>query len=112
MALTLTLPVTLAVLFAAMLHAAWNAMVKRGGDALVDMALLTLAASVLSLPLLPLVPLPHASAWPFLIASNVIHAGYYATLVATYRHADLSVGYPLMRGSAPMLVTLAGMLFL
>jgi drug/metabolite transporter (DMT)-like permease len=108
----LTLPIILAVLFGALLHAAWNAMVKRGGDPLVELALVTAGASVLSIPLLPLVPFPPAAAWPFLVASLVIHVGYYATLIGTYRHADLSVGYPLMRGSAPLLVTLAGVLLL
>lgn len=108
----MTLGVTLAVLVGALLHAAWNAMVKRGNDPLVEMALLTCGASLLALPLLPLVALPPAAAWPYLLASNLIHAGYYATLVATYRHADLSVGYPLMRGTAPLLVTLVAALWL
>jgi len=62
--------------------------------------------------LLPLVPVPAPAAWPFLAASMLLHVGYYATLVATYRRVDLSVGYPLMRGSAPLLVTLAGVLLL
>lgn len=110
--MTLTLPITLAVLFGALLHATWNAIVKRGGDPLADMALLTLGASVLAGPLLLLAPAPARASWPFLAASNLIHVGYYATLVGTYRHVDLSVGYPLMRGSAPLLVTLAGVLFL
>jgi drug/metabolite transporter (DMT)-like permease len=110
--MTLTLPITLAVLFGALLHAVWNAIVKRGGDPLVDMALLTLGASVLAAPLLWLAPAPAPASWPFLIASNLIHVGYYVTLVGTYRHVDLSVGYPLMRGSAPLLVTLAGVLLL
>ncbi len=108
----LTWLVTLAVLFAALLHASWNVMVKRSDDATADLALLTLGASLLAAPLLPLLPLPAPAAWPFLIASNLIHVGYYATLVATYRHADLSIGYPLMRGSAPLLVTLFGVLML
>lgn len=110
--MALTLPITLAVLFGALLHAAWNAMVKRGGDPLIELALVTAGASLLSLPLLPLLPFPPAAAWPFLVASIVIRAGYYATVIGTYRHADLSVGYPLMRGSAPLLVTLAGVLLL
>jgi drug/metabolite transporter (DMT)-like permease len=105
---TLTLPITLAVLFGALLHASWNAIVKRGGDPLADMALLTLGASVLAAPLLLIAPAPAAASWPFLAASNLIHVGYYATLVGTYRHVALSIGYPLMRGSAPLLVTLAG----
>lgn len=106
--MTLTWPVTLAVLFAALLHASWNVMVKRSDDALADLALLTICASLLAAPLLPLLPLPAPAAWPFLLASNLIHVGYYATLVATYRHADLSIGYPMMRGSAPLLVALFG----
>jgi drug/metabolite transporter (DMT)-like permease len=100
------------VLLGAALHAAWNVVVKRSGDPAADLATLTLAASVLALPALWWVaPLPR-SAWPYLIASNVIHVGYYATLAATYRHADLSVGYPLMRGTAPLIVALAGALWL
>lgn len=110
--MTLTWPIVLAVLFGALLHAVWNTMVKRGGDPLVDLALLTVGASALAAPLLPFVPVPSAAAWPFLLASNLIHVGYYATLVGTYRHVDLSVGYPLMRGTAPLLVTLAGVLLL
>lgn len=106
--MTLTLPVALAVLCAALLHASWNAMVKGSDDPLADLALLNLAAGALALPaLLALPPLPAAS-WPFVAGSIVIHLGYYATLIATYRHADLGVGYPLMRGSAPLLVALLG----
>jgi drug/metabolite transporter (DMT)-like permease len=106
--MALTWPVTLAVLFAALLHAAWNVMVKRSDDAAADLATLTLGASLLAAPLLVVVAPPAPAAWPFLFASNVIHVGYYATLVATYRHADLGIGYPMMRGSAPLLVALFG----
>src|SRR6476659_8906336 len=76
------------------------------------MALVTMAASVLVIPLLPVVPPLAEAAWAYLAMSIVIHVGYYATLVATYRHADLSVGYPIMRGSAPLLVTLASLVVL
>ena len=106
--MALTLPITLAVLFGALLHASWNAIVKRGEDRLLDLALVALGASALVAPLLPLAVPPAPAAWPFLVASSLIHVGYYLTLAGTYRHADLSVGYPLMRGSAPLLVTLAG----
>jgi drug/metabolite transporter (DMT)-like permease len=111
-AMALPWPVTLAVLFAALLHASWNVMVKRSADGAADLATLTLGASLLAAPLLLVVPLPAPAAWPFLLASNLIHVGYYATLITTYRHADLSVGYPLMRGSAPLLVALFGALVL
>ncbi len=47
-------------------------------------------------------------AWPFALASIVIHFAYYVTLAQAYRTGDLSFAYPLMRGTAPLLVTLLG----
>jgi drug/metabolite transporter (DMT)-like permease len=110
--MTLTLPIVAAVLFAALLHAVWNTLVKGGSDPLSEMALVTVGASILVIPLLPFVPPLAQAAWIYLGMSIVIHVGYYATLVATYRHADLSVGYPVMRGSAPLLVTLSSLVLL
>ena len=46
------------------------------------------------------------------VASVVIHFGYYLTLAQAYRTGDLSFAYPLMRGTAPLLVTLLGIMFL
>jgi drug/metabolite transporter (DMT)-like permease len=53
-----------------------------------------------------LVGLPRIEAVPWLLASLVIHVGYYVTLVGAYRHGDLGFAYPLMRGTAPLLVAL------
>ena len=36
----------------------------------------------------------------------VIHIGYYITLVGAYRHGELGFAYPMMRGTAPLLVAL------
>lgn len=108
----LTLPIVLMVLFAALLHAAWNVAVKGGKDPAAELAGLTLGASFLAIPLLLLVPVPPAGAWPYLFASTVIHIGYFTSLAASYRHADLVVAYPLMRGSAPLLVAIIGALTL
>jgi drug/metabolite transporter (DMT)-like permease len=55
---------------------------------------------------------PLAAAWPFALASVVIHFAYYLTLAQAYRTGDLSFAYPLMRGTAPLLVTLLGIVFL
>ena len=62
--------------------------------------------------MLPFVPLPFMPSWPFAMASVVIHFGYYLTLAQAYRTGDLSFAYPLMRGTAPLLVTLLGIVFL
>jgi drug/metabolite transporter (DMT)-like permease len=103
--LELTFGVTLAVLGAAFLHASWNAIIKSGRDPLLDMALVTLAGSLLAsvLALTLAVPPPVAAAWPYIAASTVVHIGYYATVAAAYRAGDLSHGYPIMRGTAPLL---------
>lgn len=110
----LTFGVTLAVLGAGLLHASWNALVKSaaGGDTLLDTSCIVAGSTLCSLAVLPFVPLPLAEAWPMAIASMVIHFAYYLTLTEAYRAGDLSFAYPLMRGSAPLLVTLLGVVFL
>jgi drug/metabolite transporter (DMT)-like permease len=100
----LSVGVIFAVLGAAMLHAAWNAMVKGSRDVLLDTALITLGAGVVALPFLLFISMPERASWPFLAASVVIHIGYYVALVGAYRAGDLSYGYPLMRGVAPLIV--------
>jgi phosphonate utilization associated putative membrane protein len=99
--------VVAAVLLGALLHAGWNAMLKSGADKALDTALMNLVAALLALPLLLLAGLPARAAWPFLAASLVIHVGYYAALTGAYRHGELGLTYPLMRGSAPVVVALA-----
>ena len=110
----LTLGVTLAVLGAGWLHAGWNALLKSagGGDPLLDTATVVAGSTACSLLALPFVPLPDAAAWPFIAASAVIHVAYYLTLAQAYRTGDLSFAYPLMRGTAPLLVTVLGAVFL
>lgn len=105
--MTLTWGVVAAVLFGALLHAGWNAMVKSSADKALDTAVIHLMGSMLSLPLVLLVGLPPVAAWPYIGASVVIHIGYYIALVGAYRHGDLGLTYPLMRGVGPMLVALS-----
>jgi drug/metabolite transporter (DMT)-like permease len=50
-------------------------------------------------------PLPASEAWPFVLASAAIHVVYFVGVGRLYRTADLSVAYPLMRGSAPLIAT-------
>jgi drug/metabolite transporter (DMT)-like permease len=102
--LELTLGVTLAVLGAALLHASWNALIKAGRDPLLDTALVALAGSVLAVPLLFLVSPPEPASWPYIATSVTVHLGYYTAMAGAYRAGDLSHGYPIMRGTAPLLV--------
>jgi drug/metabolite transporter (DMT)-like permease len=110
--LELSLGVTFAVLGAALLHASWNALIKSGRDPLLDTALVALAGTLVALPLTLLVEPPERAAWPYIFATVVVHIGYYVAMAAAYRQGDLSLGYPIMRGVAPLLVALAsGALF-
>jgi len=100
------LPVVLAVLFAALLHASWNALIKSGKDKSLDTALVHSLGFFVAVPLLVHFGLPAPESWPFILASLVIHLGYYTALSGAYKHGDLGLTYPLMRGCAPLLVAL------
>ena len=102
--MALTPGVIALVLLAALCHASWNALVKSGADRLVMMNYTIGVSSVLCFFIAPFVPLPNAAAWPFLIASLLIHLAYYAALLYAYEHGDLSQVYPIARGSAPVIV--------
>lgn len=106
-------PVVLAaVLFAALLHAVWNALIKVSGDRLVVIAVTTIASSLLAVPFLFLLPFPAAAAWPYLMLTVGLHSGYVLLLVRAYGLGDFAQIYPLSRGSAPLLTALLGFLLL
>nr|WP_255583786.1 DMT family transporter [Duganella sp. sic0402] len=94
-------------MFAALLHATWNALVKAGPDKYLTTLLVACGAGLVSLPLLPFVAAPASASWPWLAASACCQVIYYRLLAAAYQHGDMSQAYPLMRGAAPLLVALA-----
>ena len=104
--MTLTWPIVLAVLCGAVLHAGWNTLVKSSGDKEVDTALVHALGALVALPPMLVFGLPPAVAWPYIGASLMIHIAYYITLAGAYKHGDLGLTYPIMRGSAPLLVAL------
>ena len=108
----MTIGVFLAVLGAALLHAGWNAVVKVGMDRFSSVLLLGLVQGGIALLLLPVFGLPPAPAWPWAVGSAALHSGYKIFLIRAYGHGDLSQVYPLARGTAPMIVAIAGALFL
>ncbi|MFL6661991.1 MAG: DMT family transporter [Rhizobacter sp.] len=99
--------VVAAVLCGALLHASWNALVKSSRDQPLDTALIHVLGCGVGPVLVLSFGLPRAAAWPWLATSLVIHVGYYITLVGAYRHGELGFAYPIMRGTAPLLVALA-----
>ena len=106
------LEVTLAVLGAALAHATWNAMIKSSRNVLLDMTLVVFFAGLVTAPFMLAVEMPVAAAWPYIIASMVLHLGYYIALVGAYRAGDLSHGYPIMRGIAPLIVSVCALAWL
>lgn len=94
------------VLGAALLHAFWNAVVKGADDKTVVLGLIALGHVVPGVGIVMLVPSPGWDTLPYLVASTVIHWGYYYLLNMAYRLGDLSVVYPIARGLAPVLIAL------
>ena len=99
--------VFLAVLFAAICHAGWNALIKVGLDPLSTTTLIAIGSGVVGLVCLPLAGMPALAAWPWLIASVVIHLFYFAALIEAYRTGDLGQVYPIARGAAPLMTATA-----
>ena len=108
----MTTTVFLAVLLAAVLHAAWNAMVKGGGDKHLAMTAVVLGQGLFAVPVLLFVPAPDPSSYPLMAAGIALHLGYQFFLLASYRIGDLTQVYPLARGSAPLIVALVSVAFL
>lgn len=99
--------VILLVLAGALLHATWNIIVKGGDNKLYEIGLNALGGGLGAVFFLPFLTLPDQKCWWLLGLSCCCHLTYYLCMAAAYRVADLSLGYTIMRGTAPMLTALA-----
>ena len=95
-------------LFAAILHATWNAVLRGGADRLKSVTIMSVAATLVAAPLAMVLPIPSPRSWPYLAASSVLQVAYSVFLVRAYRYGDLGQIYPIVRGSVPLLVTAGG----
>ncbi|MCM2475394.1 EamA family transporter [Rhizobium sp. CG5] len=107
----MTTTVIALALFAAVLHATWNAFLRSGADRLWTVTVMSLSMAVVAVPLALVFPLPLPAAWPYLFFSSCLQVGYSVFLVSAYRHGELGQVYPIVRGSVPLLVTLGGLAF-
>lgn len=99
-------------LAAAFLHAFWNLVVARARDPEAATAVAYVVALVAYAPVAAVTWSFDARAWPYVAASGCLHLAYTALLAAGYRRAELSVVYPVSRGTAPVLVLVVGALAL
>jgi len=95
-----------AVLLAAACHAGWNATIKGGLDPLATTVLISIGAAIVACALLPVAGLPARAAWPWCVASVLIHLVYFAALIESYRAGDMGQVYPIARGSAPLMTAI------
>lgn len=105
------------VLFAGLIHASWNIAAKKAGGDARFVAFSGLVTIVCWAPLglwlgVQAVPRWGRAEWSLIVASAVLHTIYYITLLRGYRKADLTVVYPLARGSGPLLASLAAVVLL
>lgn len=99
--------VFMAVMLAAAFHAGWNAVVKTGLEQLLTMTLIFFSSGLLAMLALPFVPAPHGATWLWLLASFVFHTGYKLFLLKAYQTGEMGQVYPLARGTAPFIVSMA-----
>ena len=100
-------PVALAaVLGSAVLHAGWNVALRAQRDRRRETALLLIGTVVLAALFLPFLAPPARAAWPHLAISGALHVLYFILISEAYSHGGVSLAYPLMRGTAPMLTAL------
>jgi hypothetical protein len=82
----LTLPVAAAVLGAALLHAAWNTLVKASGDKELETYAVAAGSGLLALVMIPVLPAPAPASWPWLAGSATVHILYFVFLAGAYRY--------------------------
>jgi drug/metabolite transporter (DMT)-like permease len=105
------------VILAGLIHASWNILAKKAGGDVRFAAFTGLVMMVVWAPVgiwLGIEELPRwgATEWLVLLASAVLHVVYFVILLRGYRVADLTVVYPLARGSGPLLSCLVAVLLL
>jgi drug/metabolite transporter (DMT)-like permease len=105
------------VLAAASIHASWNYLLKKSGGGIGFVWAFAVLSSLIYAPLaIGVVVIQRfqfsAEALAFILASAVLHTGYYLLLDRGYRHGDLSVVYPLARATGPFLTVLVALVAL
>jgi drug/metabolite transporter (DMT)-like permease len=99
-------------LAAASVHALWNVLLARARDIEAATAVAVIVAEVVFLPVAVVLWHAHRAVIPFVFASAALQLVYFTLLPMAYRLAELSVVYPIARGTAPVLVLVVGVVAL
>lgn len=105
------------VILAGFIHASWNIAAKKAGG---DVRFVAFTSVVLMVFWAPVglwagwtqVPAWGWLEWALVLASALLHIVYFIVLLRGYRKADLTVVYPLARGSGPLLSSMVAIVFL
>ena len=104
--------VFLLVIFAAILHAIWNGMVKNFKDKVISVSAIVFGSVPMAIVVMLFLPLPTLESVPYIILSAIIHQGYQYNLISAYKIGDFTRVYPIARGTGPIVATLVSIIFL
>ncbi|MCI4002819.1 EamA family transporter [Dickeya dianthicola] len=99
-------------LASAFLHASWNALLKNSPHKLMASILVAVSGAIISLTAFPFLAAPAPQSYPYIGISIVLQVLYMFLLSQAYHVADMSKTYPIMRGGAPLFITLLNFFFL
>jgi len=97
---------------AAFLHAFWNLLLARARDPEGATAVALVSSVLVFAPVTAIVWKVEASVWPFIVVTSLLQLLYFVLLATAYTKAELSIVYPIARGTAPVLVLIVGVVAL
>jgi drug/metabolite transporter (DMT)-like permease len=99
-------------LTAAFLHAFWNLLLARARDSEAATVVAMVSSVLVFAPVTALVWKADGSVWPFIVVTSMLQLLYFLLLATAYGRAELSIVYPIARGTAPVLVLVVGVVAL
>jgi drug/metabolite transporter (DMT)-like permease len=100
------------VLLTAAVHAGWNGWLKKTSPNFIGLAAISVGWLIVGAIGVLFAGWPAPVSWPYLLTTTIVHLFYTGLLVSAYRHGELSLTYPIARGTGPLLVALAAPFFL
>jgi drug/metabolite transporter (DMT)-like permease len=102
----------LLLLISAVLHTAWNLLIKQSEDKYIVTWWMVTIGGIFAIVALFFTGLPPRQMWTFALVSVCVEATYFVTLSYAYHDNDFSLIYPVARGTAPAFLALWSFLFL